>query len=311
MPAVDTVRPPALRPGDSVMLVSPAGPADPAPVARGTQLLESWGLRVVPAPHVYSRHGYLAGTDEVRLADLDAALRDPGIRGVICTRGGYGAQRIVDGLATEGLLADPKLVVGFSDITALHLALWRRARLATVHGPGASWRETRTPAASARSLRDALMSSRPVVVAADPADPTHAVRVPGRATGPLLGGNLSLLVASVGTPDFPDLAGAILLIEDVGEAPYRVDRMLVQLRRAGALRSLAGVAVGQFTDCTDDHQVSIVEVLAEQLGGLGIPVLGGLPVGHGYGQLAVPLGVPATLDTAAGTLTAEPATLGD
>jgi muramoyltetrapeptide carboxypeptidase len=308
------------------MLVSPAGPADPEPVARGTELLESWGLRVVPAPHLYDRHGYLAGTDDVRLADLHAALRDPTIRGVICTRGGYGTQRIVDRLDTDPACGDPKLVVGFSDITALHLALWRRARLATVYGPGASWRDTRTPEASARSLRDALMSTEPVVIHADPADSTAAdstaadstaadstaaVRVPGRATGPLLGGNLSLLVASVGTPDEPDLAGAILLLEDVGEAPYRVDRMLVQLSRAGALRDLAGVAVGQFTDCADQRQMSIVDVLTDRLGGLGVPVLGGLPVGHGYGQLAVPLGVPAVLDADAGTLTAEPATRGD
>jgi muramoyltetrapeptide carboxypeptidase len=148
------------------------------------------------------------------------------------------------------------------------------------------------------------MTDQPVLLRRDPAVETGPLVVPGAAEGTLLGGNLSLLAASVGTPDFPDLRGAILLIEDVDEAPYKVDRMLTQLRRAGVLAGLAGVAVGQFTACADDWPVSVAEVLADRLGDLGVPVLGGLPVGHGYGQLTVPIGVPAVLDTTAGTLTA-------
>jgi muramoyltetrapeptide carboxypeptidase len=199
------------------------------------------------------------------------------------------------------------VVVGFSDITALQLALWRGARLATVHGPGAAWLDERTPEASADSLRDAMMAAQPVVVTADPGEETYAVRVPGRATGILVGGNLCLLASTIGTPDFPPLAGAILLLEEVAEPPYKVDRMLTHLRRAGVLRGLAGVAVGQFVECADDWPMSIVDVLTERLGDLGVPVLGGLPVGHGHGQRSVPVGVPATLDVAAGTLTAAPA----
>ena len=297
----------ALRAGDRVMLVSPSGPASPERVARGAELLRGWGLRVTLAPDVHARHGYLAGTDAQRLAGLRAALADPEVRGVICTRGGYGAQRIVDQLDLSGVRDDPKVVVGFSDVTALQLALWRAARLATVHGPGAAWLDARTPEASARSLRAAVMSADPVVVAADPGAETAGVRVPGRAEGTLLGGNLCLLAATVGTPDFPSLDGAILLLEDVAEPPYKVDRMLTQLRRAGLLHGLAGVAVGQFTGCTDGWPVSIVDVLTERLGELGVPVLGGLPVGHGTGQLSVPVGVPAALDVAAGTLTAQAA----
>ncbi len=292
------------------MLVSPSGPTRPERVARGVELLTGWGLHVAVAPHAYERTGYLAGTDDQRLADLNLALRDPGIRGVVCTRGGYGVQRIVDGVDYAAVAADPKVVVGFSDITALQLALWCRAGLATVHGPGAAWLDERTGPEAADSLRRTLMTADLVVIKAREGEETSPVRLnpafgseqPGTATGTLLGGNLSLLCASVGTAEMPDLRGAILLLEEVGEPPYKVDRMLVHLRRAGALEGLAGVAVGQFTDCADGWGTPIVDVLTEQLGVLGVPVLGGLPVGHGRDQLSLPLGVPATLNVSTGTL---------
>lgn len=307
-PALSVLRPPALRAGDTVMLVSPSGPPNAERVARGTELLSGWGLSVVPGPDLYGRHGYLAGTDEQRLASFNAALRDPAVRAVICTRGGYGTQRIVDGLDIDAVLRDPKLVVGFSDITALQLALWRRARLATVHGPGAAWQDERTPEVSAESLRAVLMSAEPSVLRADPEAESGPVAVPGPVvSGILLGGNLCLVTSSIGTPDLPDLSGAILLLEEVDEEPYKVDRMLTHLRRAGVLAGLAGIALGQFTRCSDLWPVTVADVLAERLSDLGLPVLGGLPVGHGSGQLTVPLGVPATLDVAAGTLTVSPA----
>ncbi|WP_422736186.1 S66 peptidase family protein [Micromonospora sp. WMMD729] len=301
------VRPPVLRPGDTVLLVSPSGPTSPERVARGVELLTGWGLRPIPAPNAYARHGYLAGTDDLRAADLNAAFADPAIRGVICTRGGYGAQRIVDAIDMAAVRRDPKVVAGFSDITALQLALWRGARLAGVHGPGAAWRDERTPLRSAESLHAALMTTEPVTVEAVPTEETFDVRVPGRATGTLLGGNLCLIAASIGTPDLPDLTGAVLLIEDVQEPPYKVDRMLTHLRRAGALDGLAGVAVGQFTDCGDGWDTTIVDVLTERLGDLGVPVLGGLPIGHGQDQLTVPVGTEALLDTETNTLTVTPA----
>lgn len=292
------------------MLVSPAGPTRPERVARGIELLSGWGLTVRRAPNVFARTGYLAGTDGERLADLNAALRDETVRGVICTRGGYGVQRIVDGVDLEAVRADPKLVVGFSDITALQLHLWQGARLATVHGPGAAWLDRRTGPEAAASLRRATMTTEHVVVTARPDEQTAPVRLNaarGRVTGPLIGGNLCLLSASVGTIDQPDLTGAVLLVEEVAEPPYKVDRMLVHLRRSGVLDGVIGVAVGQFVDCADGWPTSIVDVLGEHLGALGVPVLGGLPVGHGRDQLSIPLGVPATLDAAVGTLTVEPA----
>ena len=297
------IRPPALRPGDAVMLVSPSGPTRPERVARGVELLTGWGLRPVLAPNAYARQGYLAGGDALRAADLNAAFADPEIRGVLCTRGGYGAQRVVDLIDMAAVRNDPKVVAGFSDITALQFALWRGARLATVHGPGAAWLDRRTPELSAESLRSALMSTEPVTVVPVETEETFPVRVPGTATGPLLGGNLCLIISSIGTPDLPDLTGAILLIEDVEEPPYKVDRMLTQLRRTGLLAGVAGVAVGQFTNCADDWAISVADVLAERLGDLGMPVLGGLPIGHGVGQLTVGVGVPATLDATTGTMT--------
>jgi len=306
------IQAPVLRPGDTVALVSPSSAPDPERVARGVELFTGWGLSVRHGVDLYARYGYLAGTDTVRRAALQAALDDPQVRAVISTRGGYGAQRICDGLDLSRLVADPKVLVGFSDVTALQLALWRAARLASVHGPGAAWSDRRTPAASAASLRDALMTTAPVRLHRDPDGDTGALALPGAgpggpARGVLLGGNLCLLAASVGTRDMPDLTGAILLLEDVDEAPYRVDRMLTQLYRAGALHGLAGVALGHFTDCTASTGPGVVAVLHERLAPLRVPVLGGLPAGHGPGQLAVPVGVPAVLDVADGTLTVSPA----
>ena len=301
------IKAPALRPGDAVMLVSPSGPTRPERVARGLELLDGWGLRAVLAPNAYARAGYFAGDDATRAADLDTAFADPSIRGVLCTRGGYGAQRVVDAIDMAAVRRDPKVVAGFSDITALQLALWRGARLAAVHGPGLAWQDDRLPAASAESLRSALMSTDPVTIEAVETEETAGVRVPGTATGPLIGGNLCLVASSVGTADMPDLTGAILLLEEIDEPLYKIDRMLTHLRRAGALDGIAGVALGQFTDCLDDWHVGLDTMLLDRLGDLGVPVLGGLPIGHGPGQRSVPVGTLTTLDATAGTLSAEAA----
>ena len=301
------VRPPLLRPGDRVRLVSPASPPDPQAVEVGERVLSDWGLVVQRGAHIFDVYGYLAGTDGDRLADLNAALRDPTCRAVIATRGGYGVQRIIDGVDFAAVRRDPKPVVGFSDITALQMELWNRARLVTIHGPMAAMLDQRTNPVSTRSLRHALMTPKPISLASDPREPSAGVRRPGLASGVLLGGNLTLLATSVGTKSFPDLRGAILIIEEVGEATYRIDRMLTQLRRARALDGIAGVALGQFTDILTSTvagaDFSLDEVLRDRLGDLGVPILGGLAVGHGDEQFTVPFGVRATLDTHAGTLT--------
>jgi muramoyltetrapeptide carboxypeptidase len=290
-----TLRPGRLRPGDLVALVAPSGPVPHDQAAAAARILTGWGLRSRLGRNALAGRRFLAGTDDERLADLDDALRDPEVRGVLCLRGGYGAQRIVDRIDYPAVRADPKLVLGYSDITALHLALWCETGLATVHGPMGS--------ALDASAQWALMTGEPVTLSAE-----DGLRVPGRAQGVLLGGNLTLLATSVGTRHQPDLTGAILLLEDVDEAPYRIDRSLTQLRRAGWLDAVAGIALGRFTNCVDDKPgPSAEEVLAERLASLGVPLLGGLPVGHGGPQTAVALGVPAVLDAGRGTLTVEAA----
>jgi muramoyltetrapeptide carboxypeptidase len=288
-------------------MIAPCGWVRPERTEAAVRALTEWGLRVRLGDNALRRHFYLAGTDEERLADVNSAFRDPLVRAVVCIRGGYGAQRIVDGIDFDAVRADPKLFVGFSDITALHVALWCETRLATVHGPTAYCLGEGPRSLTARGLRRALMTDDVVVMTPDGKEETVDVRVPGRAEGVLLGGNLTLLATTAGTGHRPDLSGAILMIEAANEEPYRIDRSLVQLRRAGWLDGVSGVAVGQFTNCDDDGPTPTVrQVLAEQLGSLGVPVLGGLPFGHGDQQTAVGLGVPAVLDADSGTLTAQP-----
>jgi muramoyltetrapeptide carboxypeptidase len=304
---LQTLYPGVLREGDAVALVSPAGPSPAEKVESAVQILQGWGLRPRVYPHALGRHSFYAGTDEDRLADLNHALADPEIRAVICNRGGYGAQRIVQQVDLDAVRRDPKLVIGFSDITALHCALWTHVRLSTIHGPVAT--QLGRGGVFASGLRHALMSNEPVVVQADAAEPTFGVRTQGRAQGILLGGNLTMLSTSVGTPFMPALSGAILLLEDVGEAAYRVDRMLTQLLNCGILQRLAGVAVGQFSEpAGSGGSITPSRVLMERLGDLGIPVLGGLSIGHGDVNFAVPLGTQAYLDAEAGTLVVEAAT---
>jgi muramoyltetrapeptide carboxypeptidase len=295
------LRPRRLRAGDLVALLSPAGalrPEQHEQVAETARILAGWGLRTRFGAHALGRRGefpgtgYLAGTDRERLADLNGALRDPEVRGIVCLRGGYGSQRIAEHLDVAAVRADPKVLLGFSDITALHLALRRETGLATVHGPtGVSLPP------SAKAVRRALMTRKTVTLhGSDVVNPSGAV-----VAGPLLGGNLTMLATSAGTPDQPDLRGAVLLLEEVDEMPYQVDRMLTQLRRSGTLNGVAGVALGHFLP------VHPREVLVDVLGPLGVPLLFGLEIGHGSRQAAVGLGVTAHLDPVAATLTVEPA----
>jgi muramoyltetrapeptide carboxypeptidase len=303
MPAISpTLHPNVLRAGDAVALVSPAGPLSESRVQAAVQELTSWGLRPRVYPHALDTHSFYAGTDEHRVADLNDALADPEIRAVLCNRGGYGAQRILAHIDYDAVRRDPKLLVGFSDITALHGALWTKTGLATVHGPVAGQLELGGLFAS--TIKHALMSTEPVVVEASADEPTFRVRTSGIAEGLLLGGNLSMLSTCVGTPFMPDLEGAILLIEDVNEAAYRIDRLLTHLRNCGILQRVGGVAVGQFSEPGNGNAViKPADVLIERLGDLGIPVLGGLSIGHGDRNIAVSLGTYARLDADSGTLT--------
>jgi muramoyltetrapeptide carboxypeptidase len=309
------LRPPALEPGDTIELVAPAGAIqDAGAVAAYRATLEASGLRVRLDPALTSRrHHDRAGTDAERTAELNRALRDPEVRGVFAVRGGYGLTRILDQIDYGALRRDPKVITGYSDLTALHLACARQARVVTFHSPMAgAWldagAEGRTFAA--RSFRDMVLAPVAVFPWAVPLPAGGSLErvVGGRAEGRLCGGNLSLICATLGTPYAIEPAGRILFLEDVNEKPYRVDRMLSQLQLAGVLDAVAGVVAGRFTfddDVPADAaaaEARIADILREYLGRSGKPAVLGFPVGHVADNATLPHGARVRLDADAGTL---------
>jgi muramoyltetrapeptide carboxypeptidase len=299
---------PRLRPGNWVRVVSPASPPARDEVAQGLELLRSWGLKVELGEHVFDQCGhYLAGTDEDRLANLNEAFRDPGVRGVLTTRGGKGSYRIANAIDFDAVRRDPKPLVGFSDITFLHQALYHRCRLATLRGPHIGWGEQYMGPFPADSLRRAMMTIEPVILRQRPGEASAPLTTGGRATGTLLGGNLRGVGQSIGGG--PSYDGAILALEAVDLMPGEIDSALTQLLNSGVLEGVRGVAVGQFVRSATPApgKWSFLEILDDRLGTLGIPILGGLPFGHGRIPSTVPLGTTAVLDAEAGTLTVEPA----
>lgn len=281
-----------LRPGDTVALVAPAGPADPERLERGTEVLAGLGLRVVHGASILAREGYLAGPDAVRAADLQDAWCDPGVAAVICARGGYGTTRLLGLLDWDAMAAaGPKILLGSSDITALHRAFADRLGLATLFGPMPACATISDPEGpepvTFAHLREALFEGgTPAPVTGD------RVIVPGRAEGRLTGGNLALLAALCGTPYALRARGRIVLLEDVTEEPYRIDRMVTQLLQAGCLDGVAGIVLGSWVDCGDP-----LPVLTELLAPLGVPTVAGLPVGHGAPQLSMWLETNVTIVT--------------
>lgn len=312
MPFKSLRRPPRLGPGARVALIAPSGPLlERDDVARGVALCEALGFTAMVFPHVLARRGYLAGTDAERLEDLNAALRQRDVDAIWCLRGGYGLTRIIDAVDFAALQAGPKCLIGYSDITVLLLAAIARAGLVTFHAPTA---RAPMPAFSRRSFECVLVHGEagPFEPPAAPAgtlvprEPRVVTITPGIAEGPLLGGNLALLSSLVGTPFLPDLRGALLVLEDVGEALYRIDRMLSQLRLAGLLDGLAGVVVGRFTEMprhTPDGALGLGDVLSDYFAPLGIPVAHGVPIGHIDDQWTLPLGARARFDAGTGALT--------
>jgi muramoyltetrapeptide carboxypeptidase len=292
-----------LRPGDRVRVVSPASTPDGGAVARGVELLTSWGLVVEVGEHVFDRLGhYLAGRDEDRLSDLNEAFRDPGVRAVIATTGGKGSYRIADGIDFDAVRRDPKPLVGFSDITILHLALWQHCRVASLHGPHAGWQHHYYGPQAAAALRRALMITEPITLKRCANAASAPLLVEGQAAGPLLGGNLRMIGRSVGWI-CPSFAGAIFMIEAVDMMPGEIDSTLTQILNAGLLNDVQGVAIGQFIRSAEPEpgKWSFLDILRDRLAPLDVPILGGLPIGHGPHPPTVPLGTKATLDTNAGT----------
>nr|WP_297418021.1 DUF4031 domain-containing protein [uncultured Nocardioides sp.] len=286
------VRPERLRPGSRVAVVATSGRVPAARLGAGLEILRGWDLEVHLGDHVLDAESdlpYLAAGDAARAADLMAAWLDDSVAAVVCARGGYGAHRVVDLLDWDALAkAGPKLLVGFSDITALHQAFAARLGLATVHAPVVT-QLADCDADAQDHLRRTLL---------DPGGATELahgleVLVPGDAEGVLVGGNLAVLAAGIGAPAAMPAWESLAFIEEIGEDPYRVDRLLTQLRRAGWFDRVHGVVLGHFTDCGPADELR--SVLVDRLGDLGVPVVAGAPFGHEAANRALPLGVPARL----------------
>jgi muramoyltetrapeptide carboxypeptidase len=283
-----------------VAVVAPSGHVVARRLERGAAVLRSWGLDVVVGESVLARTRHHAGDDAVRAADLQAAWCDPAVAAVLCARGGSGAARLVDRLDWAAMrAAGPKTLVGFSDVTVLHEAVAHHLGLVTLFGPmpaSSVFGGPEPDQVTADHLRRTLFDPQSVRVLADPGTVRH---VGGRASGVTVGGTLALLANTVGTAESRPADGAVAVLEDVAEPAYRLDSMLTQLLRTGWFDGVAGVVLGSWVDCGDGAGETVVERLEV----LGVPLMSGLPFGHGVPQLTVPLGVEAELDAGAGTLT--------
>ena len=281
--------------GDRVGVVAPGFAALPGALDAGLAALGARGYQVEEGAHLRDVEGYLAGTDDARASDLDAAIASKDLDAIWFARGGYGTARILDRIDIGRLAKRPKLLLGYSDVTALSASLLGRAKALCLHAPMVA-ELGRADAFHAPSLA-AMLRGRPVTRRIASGDVVRA----GRARGRLMGGNLCVLVHLLGTPHMPSLRGAILFLEDAGEEAYRIDRMLQHLRMSGALRGIAGVIVGQMlvpaTKRSYPGDREIAEVLREHLLPLKVPVVTGLPAGHGDGKWTIPIGGRATIDT--------------
>lgn len=300
-----------LAPGDTVALVSPSSAvSDPFDLQLAREVMEALGLRVVTGAHYAERRGHLAGSDAERAGDLNAAFADPDVAAIVCTRGGSGAARLLPLLDYEAIRANPKALLGYSDVTALHCAIQARTGLVTFHGPigTGSWNRFNADQFRRVFFERELMRYENRIEAGDELVPRRnrtRTLVPGQARGRLLGGNLTVLTALAGSPYLPDFDGAILFLEDVSEAPYRVDRMLTTLRLMGVLDRIAGFVFGECTDCDPGDgygSLTLAQILDDFIVPLGIPAYTGAMIGHIREQFILPVGGEVELDADAGTL---------
>ena len=298
--AVREIRiPPRLHPGATIGVVAPASPpADPGKLERGIAYLESLGYHVLRGASLEARSGYLSGADTLRARDIQDMFEHPGVTAILCSRGGYGSARMLDQLDFRSIARHPKILVGFSDITALHMALLRKARLVSFAGPMVA-------AEMAHGMDENTASAFWPVLARPRSTFRLAPRMVaasttmrgGRAEGMLVGGNMAVLLSLMGTPFEPRWDGSILLLEDVGENVYKIDRMLAQLRLSGVLGRVAGAILGGFTAIPEETpNRDLREVLEEYLLPPGIPVLANVPFGHVVPKLTLPIGARILLD---------------
>ncbi len=313
------IKPARLSPGDTIAIVAPASPPpDPKAIDQSVDALKALGFRPKLARNVRQRHGFLAGTDRQRAADIMQAFADKKVNAIFCVRGGYGASRLLPLLDYQAIRNNPKIFIGYSDLTSLHCALLKKSNLVSFHGPmlNSELIKSNQPQFTVEGMIRTLVTA----VAAGSISESYdggSVRVVrrGKVSGRLLGGNLSILCATIGTPYLPSFRNRILFFEDLEEPPYRFDRMLTQLWNTGLLQQVAGIAVGINHNCIDpraasprEYRQTLDDVLKERLAPLKIPVVSGLPFGHVPHNATLPIGIRATLDADAGQLLiAEPA----
>ncbi len=301
-----------LRPGDTLGLVSPANATfEREPLKMAIESLQALGFQVKPGQHVAARRGPFAGTDAQRAADVNAMFADDAVAGILALTGGSGCNRIVDQLDYDLIRRKPKFFGGFSDLTSLVNAIHRRTGLVTFHSPvaGSEWNDYSVQSFRAVAMNaEAAVLRNPVVKAVDDVivrDERITTIRPGKAQGPLVGGNLTVLASLAGSAYFPDCRGALLFLEDINEYIYRIDRCLSTLRLAGAFNGLAGVVLGRFTKCEPGDgygSLTLDEVFDDYFLPLNIPVYRGAAIGHIRRKLTVPVGAPAEMDADAGTI---------
>ena len=298
-----TLKPPRLRKGDLIALLSPASTPTPSEKIEGSvRYLERLGYRVVVGPHASNVHGYLAGTDEERASDFNEMVRDQRVKAIFALRGGYGTPRLVPMIDYRALRRQPKIISGFSDITALQLAIYRKCGLVTFSGPMPAVEFWKNADSYTEENFWRLLTSKAVVGKLEnPPKQELAVHKEGKASGVMLGGNLALLVSTIGTSFMPSLRHTVLILEEVGEYPYRVDRMFAQLRNAGVMKGAAAMLLGQFTECEPKDGASptleVETLLMEYAREAGGPVLGNVTYGHVPRKLTMPFGLRATVDS--------------
>ena len=307
------IKPPRLNHGDTIGIVAPASaPIDVKAIDRSVKVLQRLGFKVKLEKHLRKKQGFLAGSDEERLGDLMSMFRDPEVKAILCVRGGYGTARLLPLLDYEVIRANPKIFVGYSDITSLHCAFLKKANLVTFHGPmlHSDFCKKDMPDFTLQSFLNTLTQPYAAGSICKTYHGKISVLRRGKASGRLLGGNISLLCTTLGTPYQPSFKKKILFLEDLEEAPYRFDRMLTHLLNAGVLQQVAGVAVGLNRNCIDpqakkrkQYWQTVEDVLKERLAPLKVPVVAGLPFGHVPLNATLPMGVPAELDGTNGDLT--------
>lgn len=300
-----SIKPPKLRTGDTIGVVGPASPPIKERLDKGIQYLQQLGYRVKLGQHIDDTYGYLAGQDADRVQDINRMFRDPEVNAIFCTRGGYGTPRLLEQIDYDAITRHPKILVGYSDLTALQLAIFHHTQVITFSGPMVAVEMGKGISSfTERHFWEILTSEEKKIIFSGENGPLRCLKN-GKSEGRLLGGCLSMICSIIGTPFLPNFEDAVLFVEDVGEEPYRIDRNFMQLKLAGILDRLNGIVFGKFEDCqpsSDTPSLTLEQVIEHVIGDLEIPVMADLPYGHVDIKYTLPVGAKVRLDTEVGGL---------